>query len=135
MVERLTIGQVAKLVGVNVETVRYYHRLGLLDRPVKTEGRTRRYDGEAINRLRLIKGLQALGFRLAEIGGLLKIFPACSQPELNCFVKEKIAEIDSKMAGLAAQRNALTEVIDSCAWPENSVCPILSVLTRAGQPD
>ena len=69
----LTIGQLATAAGVNVETIRYYQRLGLLDEPEKPAGGHRRYPAEQVKRLRFIKRAQALGFTLTEVAALLTL--------------------------------------------------------------
>lgn len=78
MSKELTIGKLAEAVGVNVETIRYYQRLGLLDQPTKPLGGHRRYGVEQAKCLRFIKRAQALGFTLSEIGGLLRLDKGCA---------------------------------------------------------
>ena len=69
----LTIGGVAKAAGVNVETLRFYQRLNLLEEPAKPPGGVRRYSDAAVSRVRFIKRAQELGFSLAEIRRLLRL--------------------------------------------------------------
>ncbi|CAH5290707.1 Mercuric resistance operon regulatory protein (plasmid) [Citrobacter freundii] len=66
MATELTIGKLADAAGVNVETIRYYQRRGLLDEPAKPLGGHRRYPVDMVKRLRFIKRAQALGFTLSE---------------------------------------------------------------------
>jgi MerR family mercuric resistance operon transcriptional regulator len=69
----LTIGQVAKAANVNIETIRYYQRRGLLPEPVKPLGRHRRHSDQDVSRLQFIKRAQALGFTLEEVNNLLRL--------------------------------------------------------------
>lgn len=86
MATELTIGKLADAAGVNVETIRYYQRRGLLDEPAKPLGGHRRYPVDMVKRLRFIKRAQALGFTLSEVGGLLTLDEscACAETRLCC---------------------------------------------------
>jgi hypothetical protein len=77
----LTIGKLAAAAGVNIETIRYYQRRGLLDEPPKPFGGQRRYPLAMAKRVRFIKRAQALGFTLSEIGALLRLDAACACTE------------------------------------------------------
>lgn len=77
MLSELTIGKLAKIANVNIETIRYYQRRGLLDEPPKPLGGHRRYSPEQAKRVSFIKRAQALGFTLEEIGRLLSLDAAC----------------------------------------------------------
>jgi len=89
----MTIGKVASGAGVNLQTVRYYERRGLLPRPPRAASGYRQYDANAVARLRFIKRAQDLGFSLAEIGELLELRiehgAACAAVEARA--REKIA--------------------------------------------
>ena len=78
----LTIGSLADEAGVNVETIRYYQRRGLMPEPDKPAQGYRRYDATTVKRVRFIKRAQALGFTLEEIGGLLKLDEAHAFPHV-----------------------------------------------------
>ena len=69
----MTIGNLANTAGVNVETIRFYQRKGLLSQPVRAYGTIRRYEQSDLARVRFIKFGQRLGFSLEEIGELLKL--------------------------------------------------------------
>ncbi|WP_456431876.1 MerR family transcriptional regulator [Thermosulfuriphilus sp.] len=99
---RLTIGKVAKLAGVGVETIRFYERKGLISRPPRGISGYREYSLETISRIRFIKRAQAVGFSLKEIKELLELREA---PETNCQdirqrTWSKIQEIEEKIARL-----------------------------------
>lgn len=98
MATELTIGKLADAAGVNVETIRYYQRRGLLDEPAKPLGGHRRYPVDMVKRLRFIKRAQALGFTLSEVGGLLTLDESCACAETRARAARKLALIEQKMA-------------------------------------
>jgi MerR family mercuric resistance operon transcriptional regulator len=131
MSRELTIGRVAKLAGVNVETIRYYQRRGLLPEPNKPHMGYRRYPIEMVKRLRFIKRAQALGFTLEEVSGLLGLEEACACSETRALAAHKVDLIDQKVADLAAMRSALADLVDQCdAGEPTKGCPIIHVLSQ-----
>jgi MerR family copper efflux transcriptional regulator len=98
----LTIGKLAILGGVNVQTIRFYERSGLLPKPPRTSSGYRRYDLDAIRRLRFIKQAQVLGFSLAEIDELLSLQrnsgATCSDVQRR--TRQKIDAINEKIRNL-----------------------------------
>lgn len=128
---KLTIGKLADAAGVNVETIRYYQRRGLLDEPAKPPGGHRRYASEQVKRLRFIKRAQALGFTLSEVGGLLRLDEGCECAETRALAVRKLALIDQKIADLAAMQQVLGGLVLQCdAGDGGTVCPIIDVLAR-----
>lgn len=131
MAKRLTIGQVAKLARVNVETIRFYHRRGLLDEPRKPMGGYRLYPVEAVKRIRFIKRAQALGFTLEEVTALLHLEAACLCAETRALAAHKVDIIDRKLADLAAMREALVSLVRQCDGGKSCKgCPIIQALTQ-----
>jgi MerR family transcriptional regulator, mercuric resistance operon regulatory protein len=131
MSKELTIGRVAKLAGVNVETIRYYQRRGLLAEPDKPHMGYRRYPMEMVKRLRFIKRAQALGFTLEEVTGLLGLAEACACAETRALAAHKMDLIDQKLADLAAMRTALADLVHQCdAGEPTKGCPIIQVLSQ-----
>ncbi len=131
MTAKLTIGKLAEAVGVNVETIRYYQRRGLMDEPVKPLGGHRRYTAEQAKRLSFIKRAQALGFTLSEVGGLLRLDEGCACAETRALATRKLASIEQKMADLAIMRQVLGELVQQCDVGGGGVaCPIIDVLER-----
>jgi MerR family mercuric resistance operon transcriptional regulator len=130
MSAKLTIGKLAKAAGVNIETIRYYQRRGLLDEPTKPVSGHRRYSAHEAKRVRFIKRAQALGFTLAETGGLLTLDAACVCTETRALAARKLALIEQKMAGLAAMRQVLGGLVQQCDVGDGeAACPIIDVLT------
>jgi MerR family mercuric resistance operon transcriptional regulator len=128
--EPLTIGRLAKNAGVNVETVRYYHRRGLLPVPVAPHG-IRRYSEESLRRLRFIKRAQQVGFTLGEIGELLTYSEDNSCVSILGVAEHRLADIERKLADLAAMRQALQDLVAACRENESgSCCPLVDAFSR-----
>ncbi|MGQ0708437.1 MAG: Hg(II)-responsive transcriptional regulator [Rhodoferax sp.] len=131
MTAELSIGQLAHAAGVNIETIRYYQRRGLLDEPPKPLGGHRRYAVEQAKRVRFIKRAQVLGFTLDEVGALLMLDAACACSETRTLAVRKLGLIKQKMADLAAMRQALGGLVQRCdAGDGHATCPIIDVLAR-----
>ena len=125
----LTIGGLADEAGVNVETIRYYQRRGLMPEPDKPAQGYRRYDATTVKRVRFIKRAQALGFTLEEIGGLLELDEAHACAETRELAAHKLGAIETKLADLAAMRKALTALVCQCdAGAMQGNCPIIHAL-------
>src|ERR1051325_6659312 len=105
----MRVGEVAARAGVNVETLRYYERRGLLPEPQRTPSGHRRYDEETVRFLRAIKEAQAVGFTLAEIDEHLRTTRGSrSAPQaLRIRMAAKIDELDGRIAALRRMRDEL----------------------------
>nr|WP_231971800.1 MerR family DNA-binding protein [Sulfurifustis variabilis] len=131
----LTIGALARAVGVNVETIRYYHRIGLLPLPGSRHGAFRRYDGESLKRVRFIRRAQRLGFSLEEIAALLGLADGRHCRETRDLAQKKLRLIDEKLADLAAIRKALRSLIAACGRGGGGHgCPIIDSLNEDEEP-
>lgn len=129
MTTELTIGRLADEAGVNVETIRYYQRRGLMAEPDKPMGGQRRYDPAAIKRVRFIKRAQVLGFTLEEVGSLLELGEARACAETRELAAHKLQVIEDKLADLRAMRKALTALLCQCdAGETQGNCPIIHAL-------
>lgn len=125
----LTIGRLADEAGVNVETIRYYQRRGLMAEPDKPANGHRRYAADAIRRVRFIKRAQALGFTLEEIAGLLELDEAHACAETRELAAHKLDMIESKFADLNAMRKALKTLLRQCDTGSGAgACPIIHAL-------
>jgi len=127
-VETMTIGQVAKLSGIGIETIRFYEREGLIEEPARRESGYREYTNEVVTRLTFIKRAQELGFSLGEIGELLslKLHPKGSCAEVRKRAEGKVTDIDTKIRDLQRMKKALMSLIASCvASRPITECPIL----------
>ena len=131
----LTIGRLAKEAGVNLETVRYYERRGLLSRPPRSTSGYRLFPDEAAGRLRFIRRAQELGFSLAEIRELLslRVSRTAKRTDVRRRAEAKIADIDAKIRTLDSMKRALRKLTSVCAGCGSiGECPILESLDREG---
>jgi len=130
MATGMSIGRLAEAAGVNIETIRYYQRRGLLDEPPKPLDGYRRYLPEQVKRLRFIKRAQALGFTLDEVGALLTLDAACTCSETRALAVHKLALIEQKMADLAAMQQVLGGLVRQCDVGGGTACPIIDALNE-----
>src|SRR5262245_50206390 len=130
----MRVGEVAARAGVNVETLRYYERRGLLPEPDRSPSGHRRYDEETVRFLRAIKEAQALGFTLAEIAEYLGSRGTRSTSEaLRVRMAAKIDEIDARIVGLRRMREELARVV-GCACDSLDHCTCgAAYLARRGR--
>jgi MerR family mercuric resistance operon transcriptional regulator len=130
-----TIAGLAHAGGVNVETVRYYQRRGLIPQPPRPLGGVRRYACADAERLRFIKRAQAMGFTLGEIRNLLKLRARGSCRATRELAAGKLQLIDDRIRELRKLRHELVDVIRDCdANTEDSVCPAIERLASSAEP-
>ena len=124
-------GEVAEAAGVNIQTLRYYERRGLLAEPPRRESGYRMYGPDAVRLVRFVKRAQELGFSLDDVESLLQL--AEGGPE-SCdsarqMAMQKMDELDERIRNLRAMRRALSELVDTCDLPRNRrECPLLVTL-------
>ncbi len=128
----LSIGRLAKAAGVNVETIRYYQRRGLLAKPYKPIGGHRRYTLSEASRVQFIKRAQHLGFTLDEVGSLLRLEDGQSCRETRLLAERKLALIEKRISDLDRIRRMLRSLIAECALGQRPrSCPIIATLSAA----
>lgn len=125
----MTIGRLARTAGVNVETIRYYQRRGLLVTPRRPVGGVRRYPPETLSRLHFIKRAQELGFTLREITELLKLGDS-SCKETRAIAEHRLADIEARIRDLQSMRVTLGKLIRTCRAGNQPSCPIITSLER-----
>lgn len=129
MNDQFTIGKLAEVAGVNVETIRFYHRRGLLDQPEKPIGGQRRYATSAGKRVRFIKRAQQLGFTLEEVKGLLLLEDGQSCRQTRTLAEHKLDVIEARIADLTRVRRLLKGLIAECVEGKRPrSCPIIATL-------
>ena len=131
----MRVGEIAARAGVNVETIRYYERRGLLPLPEREPSGHRRYNEESVRFLRAIKEAQAVGFTLGEISEYLRASRRSESPSetLRVRMAAKIDEIDSRIAGLRRMREELARVV-GCACDSLDHCTCgAAYLARRGR--
>ncbi len=128
----LTISRLAQLGGVNLETVRYYERRGLLPKPPRTQAGYRQFPPDTAHRLRFIKRAQELGFSLGEVQELLalRVEPQQHCVDVRSRAKAKIGDIEQKMKTLAAMKNILRGLVEQCENCASDECPILASMEQ-----
>ncbi|MGA8172923.1 MAG: helix-turn-helix domain-containing protein [Methylocystis sp.] len=126
----VTIGQLARAAGVNLETVRYYERIALMPRPDRTEGGHRAYDSGHIRRLAFIRRARELGFGIENIRALLTaVEPGhASCAEVREIASARLAEVRIKLADLARLERILSETISKCGGDQSPACPVFDML-------
>ncbi len=127
----MSVAEVAGVVGVRPDTIRYYERAGLLPPAARTSGAHRRYGEETVDRLRFIQGAQRLGLRLRDIGNLLAVRDTgeCPCEPAEHLLRQRISELDVELARLTELRADLVRMADAlpsgdCPDPEPGTwCP------------
>jgi MerR family mercuric resistance operon transcriptional regulator len=127
----MLIGEISTRTGVNIETIRYYERIGLIPAPPRKNGRRRIYDESHVRRLRFVRRSRGLGFALDDIRTLLALADrgeqACS--ETREMAVRHLADVRGKIASLRKLERALREMTDACRPGRQSSCPILDALS------
>ena len=128
-IDTLRIGAFAERAGVNVETIRFYQRKGLLPEPGKPYGSIRRYGKADVARVRFVKSAQRLGFSLDEVAGLLTLDDGAHCDEARQLAEQKLADVRAKLADLHRIESVLATLIDDCCASRGRVsCPLIAAL-------
>jgi len=127
-----TIGALAETAGVNVETIRFYQRKGLMPEPEKPYGSIRRYGAAELARVRFIKSAQRLGFSLEEVGELLKLEDGARCSEARQLAEQKLVDVRQKLSDLQRIESVLAGLVARCSAVRGRVnCPLIASLQGA----
>jgi MerR family mercuric resistance operon transcriptional regulator len=128
----LTIGTLSASTGVNVETIRYYERIGLLPAPRRSAGRHRLYDDDLGRRLAFVRRSRQLGFSIGQIRALLHLADAggLACAEVQQITLGHLADIRGKIADLRKLERVLSRMTKACDANRLRSCPILEALSR-----
>jgi len=130
---KLTIGRLADQAGVNVETVRYYQRIGVIDEPSKPAQGYRVYPEDTVSRIRFIKRAQDLGFTLREVTDLLALNDGdCA--EARSMAEQKRAVIEDRIRDLRRIQSALDDMVSACRISE-AECARCALIETLNNPD
>jgi MerR family mercuric resistance operon transcriptional regulator len=130
--ENLTIGTLAALAQVNVETIRFYQRKGLMQEPGKPYGSVRRYGERDSRRVRFIKSAQRLGFSLDEIAQLLTLEDGTHCDEARDQAELKLVDVRAKLADLQNMEAALAGLVERCCAARGNIrCPLIGALQES----
>jgi MerR family transcriptional regulator, mercuric resistance operon regulatory protein len=131
---RLTIGQLSATSGVNIETIRYYERIRLLEPPPRTPGGHRSYNGADVSRLRFVRRARELGFGIDDIRALLALarHGSASCSEVRDIAAAHLIEIRAKLEDLRKLEGILAGTVAECdclcETTSAPVCPVIEVL-------
>ena len=132
----VTIGGLSKQTGCNIETIRYYERIGLLPKPPRTEGGHRLYEREQIKRLVFIRRSRELGFSLDEIRTLLRLVDGerYTCQEVKTLTEEHLGDIKKKISDLKRLQKTLADISSQCEGGMVPECPIIDALFEEKHP-
>ena len=124
----LTIGRLASKASINVETIRYYERRGLIKQPLKPKVGYRKYDSDTLQRLLFIKRAKTLGFSLDDIEKLLALSEGrCA--DVQSIAEQKLNHVKTKVQDLLRLENALEQLVRQCHDnADQAHCPIIETL-------
>jgi MerR family mercuric resistance operon transcriptional regulator len=128
---KLRIGELGKATGCNIETIRYYERIGVLPAPPRTDNGYRLYGESHRTRLIFIRGARELGFTLDEVRGLLALVDGGNYTcaEVQALALTHVDEIRRKIADLKRLERALKEMAKQCSGGDVPECPIIEILS------
>jgi MerR family mercuric resistance operon transcriptional regulator len=131
-VPEIKIGQLSRRTGCNIETIRYYERIGLLPRPPRSTSRYRLYEVGDVHRLRFVRRARELGFGLDDVRTLLAL-SADGGTETCVEVRELAAahlgDVRAKIADLRAMERVLADAVRRCDAGEPPGCPLIDALS------
>ncbi|HSI54141.1 MAG TPA: Cu(I)-responsive transcriptional regulator [Ramlibacter sp.] len=126
------VGEAARLSDVSAKMVRHYESLGLLPAVARTEAGYRQYTDKEVHTLRFIRRARDLGFSMAEIAELLKLWQnrRRSSASVKQIASAHVAALDARMAEMAAMRKTLQHLVHCCSGDDRPDCPILDDLSH-----
>jgi len=128
----IAIGELSRRTQCNIETIRYYERIGLLPQPRRTRGRSRRYDRDDIARLRFVRRARQLGFGLDEVRDLINLAETDNNhvcAEAQRLTTAHLADIRAKIADLREMERVLSVALSECEAGWHPQCPLIEVLS------
>jgi len=131
--ERLPIGELSRRTGNNIETIRYYERIGLIPAPPR-QGRYRSYDPEDVGRLRFVWRARRLGFTLDDVRALLRLAKGgrTSCREVRSLAAAHLADVKTKIADLRRMERVLADAVRACDTGKLPACPLIESLYATG---
>lgn len=128
----LSIGELARRSGCKVQTVRYYEEIGLLPKSDRTEGNQRIFPGSSVERLAFVRHSRDLGFSIDDIRDLLQL---ADNPDISCadadgIARRHLAEVEQRLASLAALKTELERMVVMCRGGSISDCRVIETLSN-----
>ncbi len=129
----LFIGELSRRTGVNIETIRYYERIGVMPRPARSEGGHRLFSDEQLRRLSFIKRSRELGFRLDEIRAMLRLVDegTLTCGEIHAMTSAHLKAVHRKISDLRRLERVLKTMVAECSRGDVPDCPIIDTLYAA----
>lgn len=131
---RIAIGGLSKHTGTNIETIRYYERVGLLPTPARSLGGYRLYSTDDLKRLNFIRRARVLGFSIGEVRTLLHLADerkrSCA--EVRAVAEAHLKDVRAKIADLRRMESVLKATVARCAAGGRTDCPLIVALYRNG---
>jgi MerR family mercuric resistance operon transcriptional regulator len=129
---QIAIGALSKRTGTNIETIRYYERVGLLPTPARSSGGYRLYGPDNLKRLNFIRRARALGFSIEEVRTLLRLADERKGPcnEVRLVADAHLKDVRAKIADLRRMERALKATVARCASGQRTHCPVIEALYR-----
>ena len=125
----MTIGALAEAAGVNIETIRFYQRKGLISEPLRPLGSIRRYGEAELARVSFIKAAQRLGFSLAQVSDLLTLEDGTHCERARRLAEGKLQDVRERLADLRQIEAVLSQLVARCGSVRGSVkCPLIASL-------
>ncbi|MFP6774835.1 MAG: helix-turn-helix domain-containing protein [Alphaproteobacteria bacterium] len=133
MTKDISIGGLSKATGVNIETIRYYERIGIIPAPPRTEGGHRVYDPGHQGRLNFVRQGRELGFTLDQIRTLLDLADGGSDTcaKVKSLTLDHLADVEQKIADLQDLRDVLSAHAAQCEGDLAPACPLIDTLYAA----
>ena len=125
----MLIGKLSAETGVNIETIRYYERVGLIAAPPRTRGGLRMYDQHHVRRLTFIRRSRELGFSLADIRTLINLSDGKQDCATRKLTLRHVDDVRSKIASLKRLERALKSMTEACKPGDQKSCPIFDALS------
>src|SRR3974390_978959 len=131
----LSIGELSKQSGVNIETIRYYEKIGVMPAPDRRANGYRAYGADHLKRLSFVRRSRQLGFSLEEIRGLLRLVDgeAYTCAQVRALTLDHLAEIRCKIADLKRLKRVMEEMAAQCSGGKTPECPIVDALFNVGR--
>jgi len=126
----MMIGELSKATGCNIETIRYYERIGMIPKPPRTAGGHRDYDTPHLKRLNFVRRSRELGFSLDEIRQMLRLVDGgdVSCDQVHDMALEHLSDVRAKISDLKRMERTLKDTASRCSGGETPDCPIIETL-------
>ena len=133
--QAIPIGELSRRTGCNIETIRYYERIGLMPQPPR-RGRYRSYEAEHVRRLRFVRRARELGFTLDEVRALFGLAAGgqASCNDARALAAAHLQDVKARIADLKRMERVLADAVRACDAGDNTGCPLIDSLYAGAGP-